>query len=851
MAHPPLELFVSYSHRDEALRDELARHLAVLERQHVIAGWHDRRIGAGNDWQGAIDERLNRAQIILLLISADFLSSHYCRDREMTLALTRHDAGEARVIPVLLRDVDWRGEPFAHLQMVPKDALPVTSWANRDEAFANVVRAIRDAAAELNDRNARQSPGGRAPGTPEKERPFWDVAADRARDVIGRTYVIEALDRFITAHRQGYFFIEGGPGQGKTATAAKLIASRRLVHHFVGRTGRRSDAGVILGSLIAQLEGTAMPPVAADASLETLATRFETALRRRVSSTAPLVIVFDGLNELGVDAPALGCFPAEELPDGVYLVVTSQPGIPLTQLKQRVAGVPAYAYQLGPLKDGEVRELIAARLPNASTALTDRIASAAGGNPLYLRATLDVLAVDERAGLDVLPEAVEGYFRRITRGVTGNPLMRDVLGLLAVSRRDLSLFELAELTGASQRSIHESAVAIIRPFLAVVSGRYSLYHERFHQFVVGELFYRDELRQYHRQIATTLLSTNGARDEYWASLAYHLFHAGDANALLETITDQFLVEKLRRFGYAVLEDLELLTATLLDARDPSSVDRCVRRLDRLMETVGQDAVDRLARAATLREPRMSAAGRRMIVRPLAEAPGLDVYGALYPKHDVTADFVEVVAQEGRVTVAIGDAPRRGLRSAFVARFIAMLFRGLVSSVGSISVSDVLDRLSGALNQHPHFERVSAQCIDVRVNEGVVALANAGHPYPLIYSARYRRCDRLAVNGPLLHDGRSGPHAPDLYRQRLVDIGAGDVLVLVTDGFLDAGPEGDPFGYRFAALVERHAGEGARRIGETIIGEWHRHLAGASLVDDATLLVIAVERVGSEDVASAD
>jgi hypothetical protein len=72
MAHPPLELFVSYSHRDEALRDELARHLAVLERQHVIAGWHDRRIGAGKDWQGAIDERLNRAQIILLLISADF-----------------------------------------------------------------------------------------------------------------------------------------------------------------------------------------------------------------------------------------------------------------------------------------------------------------------------------------------------------------------------------------------------------------------------------------------------------------------------------------------------------------------------------------------------------------------------------------------------------------------------------------------------------------------------------------------------------------------------------------------------------------------------------------------------------
>jgi hypothetical protein len=91
-------------------------------------------------------------------------------------------------------------------------------------------------------------------GNTREGKAILGLAADRARDVIGRTYVIEALDRFITAHRQGYFFIEGGPGQGKTATAAKLIASRRLVHHFVGRTGRRSDAGVILGSLIAQLE---------------------------------------------------------------------------------------------------------------------------------------------------------------------------------------------------------------------------------------------------------------------------------------------------------------------------------------------------------------------------------------------------------------------------------------------------------------------------------------------------------------------------------------------------------------------------------------------------------------------
>ncbi len=144
-----IEVFFSYSHKDEDLRDELSKHLAMLKRKHVITDWHDRRIGAGKEWEQEIDERLNTADIILLLISSDFLASDYCYDIEVKTAMRRHDDGEARVIPVILRPVDWKGAPFGKLQSLPKDARPVTDWPNRDEAFRNVAQGIRVEAEEL------------------------------------------------------------------------------------------------------------------------------------------------------------------------------------------------------------------------------------------------------------------------------------------------------------------------------------------------------------------------------------------------------------------------------------------------------------------------------------------------------------------------------------------------------------------------------------------------------------------------------------------------------------------------------------------------------------------------------
>jgi TIR domain len=144
-----VEIFFSYSHKDEELRDELSKHLAILKRQGVITAWHDRMIGGGNEWAHEIDEHLNSADIILLLVSSDFLASDYCYDIEVKRAMERHNEGDARVIPVVLRPVDWKGAPFDKLQSLPKDAKPVTAWPSRDEAFLNVVHGIRAAAEEL------------------------------------------------------------------------------------------------------------------------------------------------------------------------------------------------------------------------------------------------------------------------------------------------------------------------------------------------------------------------------------------------------------------------------------------------------------------------------------------------------------------------------------------------------------------------------------------------------------------------------------------------------------------------------------------------------------------------------
>lgn len=171
-------VFFSYSHADEVLRDQLEKQLAMLKRQGVIDTWHDRRIGAGQEIDQAINERINTDEIILLLVSPDFIASDYCYDIEMTRAMERHQAHEAIVIPVILRPCDWHHAPFGKLLGTPRDGKPVTLWPDRDEAFLEVAKAVREAAGRL-----------------QSSKPIATKAPARAMPVSTADLAVEAVQR--------------------------------------------------------------------------------------------------------------------------------------------------------------------------------------------------------------------------------------------------------------------------------------------------------------------------------------------------------------------------------------------------------------------------------------------------------------------------------------------------------------------------------------------------------------------------------------------------------------------------------------------------------------------------------
>ncbi len=147
-------LFFSYSHRDEAFRDELEVHLAQLKHEGIVETWHDRRIPAGDVFENEISEHLEFADIILLLISPYFLASNYCRNIELKRALERHASNEARVIPVILEPCDWHTAPFAKLQMATKDAKPISKYPNQHDAYLEVAQAIRAIAGSVPSQNS-------------------------------------------------------------------------------------------------------------------------------------------------------------------------------------------------------------------------------------------------------------------------------------------------------------------------------------------------------------------------------------------------------------------------------------------------------------------------------------------------------------------------------------------------------------------------------------------------------------------------------------------------------------------------------------------------------------------------
>src|SRR6266571_2172367 len=218
-----IEVFISYSHKDQAFREELEIHLSNLKRQNIINSWYDGNIAPGAELKPQIMDHLKSAQIILLLISADFIHSDFCYSIEMKQAIDRHNAGEARVIPILLRPTDWQGAPFDTLKMLPTDAKAITKWRRRDDAFADIVQGIRASIHELTITGKTANPSI-VSYTPTKV-PIWNVPYQRNLLFTGREDVLKKLYDALRAGKTAALAqpqaISGLGGIGKTQTAVE------------------------------------------------------------------------------------------------------------------------------------------------------------------------------------------------------------------------------------------------------------------------------------------------------------------------------------------------------------------------------------------------------------------------------------------------------------------------------------------------------------------------------------------------------------------------------------------------------------------------------------------------------
>ncbi|MBW4473980.1 MAG: toll/interleukin-1 receptor domain-containing protein [Stenomitos rutilans HA7619-LM2] len=240
-------LFFSYSHRDETLRDELEVHLAMLKRQGVIETWHDRRITAGEEFDKAISKNLEEADIILLLVSPDFLASSYCYDVEMQRALERHEQETACVMPVILRPCDWRTAPFGKLLVMPTDGKAVSKFPDKDDAFLEVVTEIRKAVTRLKPPEDRVPQPSKSYNSTSKQYVIEEPRSSNLR--IQKTFSDRDRDRFL----EGSFeyianFFENSLAELSTRNAEVETSFKRI------DTDRFSSVVYIAGKIAAQCQ---------------------------------------------------------------------------------------------------------------------------------------------------------------------------------------------------------------------------------------------------------------------------------------------------------------------------------------------------------------------------------------------------------------------------------------------------------------------------------------------------------------------------------------------------------------------------------------------------------------------
>lgn len=324
----PVQLFFSYAHEDETLRDELSKHLSTLKSQGIIGEWHDRQILPGQNWAETIDARIEQAQVILLLVSPDFLASEYCRAIEVRRALERDARKEAVVIPVILRPCSWEREEFGKLQALPKNGKPIVNWPSHDEGFLNVEQGIHRVIQEL---QARSTPPVVTPvATLQAETGRVDAQGFRAelirRDVremrvsnpyllgerfVGRERELADLDRWLQSPEEQIFCICDLGGTGKSAlvwhwlnraSTQESLEKSEIRQYWCSFYARNFDAGVFLRELASEIGGMDVEQILGERMSDHAQLQLQYFILSRLQAE-PWLLVLDGLErEMGAFA---------------------------------------------------------------------------------------------------------------------------------------------------------------------------------------------------------------------------------------------------------------------------------------------------------------------------------------------------------------------------------------------------------------------------------------------------------------------------------------------------------------------------------------------------------------------
>jgi archaellum component FlaC len=191
------EVFISYAHEDLKHYKRLDKSLATLKQTKLLTCWYDGKILAGQEWDKLIQDQLDKCQIILLLVSPDFLASDYCQKIEITRAIERHEMNEARVIPIILRPCLWTNTPFAKLQALPSQGKPVTKWETQDDAFLNIVQGIQQSVGELKELSQKvtNSKGNSQPDNQDLEsiKNLWNQLDQEEKEIMNKLRQINIL----------------------------------------------------------------------------------------------------------------------------------------------------------------------------------------------------------------------------------------------------------------------------------------------------------------------------------------------------------------------------------------------------------------------------------------------------------------------------------------------------------------------------------------------------------------------------------------------------------------------------------------------------------------------------------